>query len=101
MAKLTFTNDVPMETLKRFFRPHGDGVTLTIKVKPNAAKEKLYLGNNHEIMLAVRSPAVMGAANERVIELLSLIFCVAKTRISIVSGQHSRVKKIFIDETTL
>ncbi len=74
----------------------NDGLIVVIKTKPNAATEKLEINEASEIVLSVRAPAVEGAANERVRELLAAFFETAKSRVIIVHGEHSRTKKILI-----
>lgn len=93
MAKI-IPNEVPKETLKTFFRVEKQGLGLVIKVKPNSSREKLCLSPTGELMLHVRDAALEGAANTRVVELLSQIVSIPKSKIEIIAGHTSRIKRI-------
>ena len=73
-----------------------DGIKLNIKVIPNASKCEVvgFIDNVLKIRLDV--PPVDGKANEKCIKFLSKLLDVPKTSISIVSGEKSRTKVIFI-----
>ena len=73
-----------------------DGLVVVIKIKPNAASEKIEINAASDVVLSVRAQAIEGAAHERVRELLAMFFDTAKTRVDIVHGEHSRTKKILI-----
>ncbi len=95
MAKI-IPNEVPKEILKTFFRVEKQGLGLVLKVKPNSSREKLYLSNTGELVLNVRDAALEGAANLRVVEILSYILSIPKSKIEIVAGHASRTKRILL-----
>lgn len=96
MAKPSITIDLPLDTLKGFLMPYEQGSLIMLKVKPNAKKERLYVSESGELTLSVHAVAADNAANSRVIELLSGIFFVPKSRIEIMSGATARIKKIML-----
>jgi uncharacterized protein len=98
MAKLTVKNDIPTDEFTKLLVPHELGFLITIKVKPNATKEKLYLNEAGEITLSVKAVAADNAANLRVIELMSHLYSIPKSRIEIVSGATSRRKRILLKD---
>ncbi len=67
---------------------------LTVKVKPNAAKNELKKITEDFYEVKVSVPPEKGKANERVIELLSEYFKVPKSKIVLISGITYR-EKIF------
>lgn len=96
MAKPSITIDMTPDILRGFLVAHEQGSLITLKVKPNAKKERLYRAESGELTLSVHAVAADNAANNRVIELLSDIFSVPKSRIEIISGGTSRIKKIML-----
>lgn len=67
---------------------------ITVAVKLNSSKESVELQPDGSYVVRVRARPVDGAANARVIELLSETFKKPKTQITLVSGHKSK-KKIF------
>lgn len=67
-------------------------VKITVRVKPRSKKESVTKAGDGVFRVAVKDPANEGRANNRLIELLSKHFDVPKSRISIVSGETSRIK---------
>ncbi len=94
MAKISLINEVPLELLKSFLKIEEEGFSLSIKVKPNSSKEKLSVSAEGELLLSVRGAALEGAANARVVELLSELLVVPKSKIQIISGHKSRLKRL-------
>jgi uncharacterized protein len=75
---------------------------LYIKAKPNQRFDKVErIGNEWQIRL--KAPAVDGKANEYLIEYLSEILKISKSKISLKKGQTSRIKcvEILADEKTV
>lgn len=96
MAKHNIENEVPVGVLRGFLSDDERGVLITVKVKPNAAKEKLFVSSGDELTLSVRAQALESAANVRVIEIFSEIFTLPKSKIVIISGHKSRIKRILL-----
>ncbi len=101
MAKIPLLNEVPLELLRDFFSSDERGLLITLKIKPNATKEKLTLSDAGELLLSVRGVALEGAANARVVEIVSELFRVPKSKIEIASGHKSRVKRLLFREQKL
>jgi len=75
---------------------NNEGIKLGIKVIPNSSKCEIcgVLDENLKIKLDV--PPVEGKANEKLVKFLSKSLGVPKTTISIVSGETSKNKIVFI-----
>ena len=67
-----------------------------LKVKPNQRFDKLEkIGNEWQIRL--KAPAADGKANAHLIDVLSEILAISKSKISIKKGKTSRLKYMEID----
>ncbi len=69
---------------------------LTIHVKPKSKKESLVWLDEDTIKMNVSAAPEKGRANERVIELLSEEFNVAKSHIRLIRGATARIKQFEI-----
>lgn len=69
-----------------------DGITIKVKVQPRASKNAIagLLGDSLKVSLT--SPPVEGAANAACVEFFADLCGVAKSKVTIVSGQKSREK---------
>lgn len=70
---------------------------LKIKVAPRASRN-LVKEENGSLKVYLTKPAVDGAANEQLVELLSQYLKVKKYQLEIVSGAKSRNKVVKINE---
>ena len=69
---------------------------LKIRVKPNCKYEKI-LFSEEEIEICIMTQPIEGKANKEIAKILSSVFKVAKSSISIIKGQLNRNKLIRID----
>jgi uncharacterized protein (TIGR00251 family) len=72
-------------------------IRLKVRVTPNARKNAVAACNGDEIRLKVKAPAVDGKANAALIEYLSELANVPRSRIAIKAGEKARTKIIEID----
>ncbi len=72
------------------------GVVVSVKVQPNASKDRVVGEHAGQIKIAVTVAPEKGKANKAVIKALSKLFGVKTSDIEIVSGETSRDKKVFI-----
>jgi uncharacterized protein len=76
-----------------------DGETLVVRVKPGSRKGPLVeVAADGELTLHVRERAVEGRANEAVVKLLAKHFGVSPSRVEMVSGATSRVKRFHVQQ---
>lgn len=89
MSAFSFLPDA-MLTIKQ----STDSVTFTIKVLPRSSRNEF--AGEQEGMLRVKltAPPVEGAANKALIEFLSGKLKVAKSRITILTGETGRTKTV-------
>lgn len=67
---------------------------ITVRVKANARKNEVQKVNDEHYLVSVSIPPVDGKANLKVIELLSESLGVAKSKIRIIAGVSSKLKRI-------
>ena len=68
--------------------------TVVVKVKPGSRKGPLVeIGSNDELTIYVRKPAVDGKANDAVARLLAAHLQLPRSRVELVSGATSRLKR--------
>lgn len=84
-----------------FFQPRSDGVILHLRVTPNAGRDAIEGAETRDdgaVVLRVRVKAVpdKGKANAAVIALLAKALGVAKSSITLTSGDTSRFKTLAI-----
>lgn len=77
------------------------GVRFTLRVTPKAGRNKIQsvmrdAEGNLLLKIAVTDVPEDGKANKAVVKLLSKSFGIAKSDIEILSGETSRVKKLFM-----
>jgi uncharacterized protein (TIGR00251 family) len=72
-------------------------IRLTIKVIPNARENAIEVVQDGLLKVKIRAAPDKGKANEALICFLAEFFHLAKSRIRIVSGLTSRLKKVEID----
>jgi|HubBroStandDraft_2_1064218.scaffolds.fasta_scaffold1285255_1 uncharacterized protein (TIGR00251 family) len=72
-------------------------IRLKVRVIPNARKNEVAACTGDEIRLKVKAPAVDGKANAALIEYLSELANVPRSRIAIKAGEKARTKIIEID----
>lgn len=72
-------------------------VQLSIKVTPNAKKQRCILSGQGLITIYLTSQPEAGKANKELIAFLSDALNVPKSKIELVQGHISRYKKILID----
>lgn len=70
-----------------------DGVVLEVQVKPRSRNFTIQV--NDELVIFCKQPPVEGKVNRELIKELSKIF---RRKVAIVSGFHSRTKKILIKD---
>ncbi len=72
------------------------GIVVSVKVQPNAGKDRVVGEHADQLKVAVTVAPEKGKANRAVIKVLSKWLGVKSTDIQIVSGETSRDKKVFI-----
>ncbi|KFD40026.1 hypothetical protein AT05_01220 [Schleiferia thermophila str. Yellowstone] len=72
-------------------------MTVKIEAKPNSRKNIIEVVDDFTLKVRIASPPVEGRANKVLIEYLSEIFEISKSKIHLIKGQSSKIKWIKID----
>ncbi len=72
------------------------GIVVSVKVQPNASKDRVVGEHADQIKIAVTVAPEKGKANKAVIKVLSHWLGIKSSDIEIVSGETSKDKKVFI-----
>ena len=88
-------------TIPPFATADGDGVRLMVRVTPRARKSEIVgivegFEGSRALAVKLRAPPMDDAANNALVELLAERLRVARSAITIVSGEKSRLKRLRI-----
>lgn len=72
------------------FEEDADGVTLRVRIQPNAYRDEVVGVVGGSLRIRLTAPPVEGAANKHCIRFLSKILHIAKSRIIILRGERTR-----------
>jgi len=75
----------------------ADGITFAVRVLPRSSRNEIVGESEGVLKIKLTAPPVEGAANKALIEFLSGKLKVAKSRISIVTGQSGRSKVVAVE----
>lgn len=79
------------------WRADGDATLLAVIVQPRASKNQVCGLQDGELKLRLTAPPVDGAANDCCREFLAKLFRIARSQVTIVSGETSRHKRIRLE----
>ncbi len=88
-----------MENNFKFISNTKDGVVITLKLVPNSSFSKIVDYNEEYIRVKISAPPIENKANKELISFCSGLFDVNKSKLSIISGEKSKLKKILIKDT--
>ena len=71
-----------------------DGLTIAVRVVPRSSRSEIVGEIEGAVKVRLSSPPVDGAANAELIRLISKKLGVAKSAVSIVSGETSKTKRL-------
>jgi len=94
---------VNMTDISTTLEKSANGVIIRIEVTPGSKRVEFPCCFNlwrNTIGCALIEPALNGKANKALIELISDFFNVSKVDITIISGLHSRIKRVRIEGIT-
>ncbi len=77
------------------------GVTISLKVQPNAKKNAIIGEHGNLLKIAVTAVPEKGKANKAVIDMLAKKLKIKKSRVSVVAGLTTREKKVYLEGISL
>nr|WP_288452653.1 DUF167 domain-containing protein [uncultured Pseudomonas sp.] len=79
-----------------FFRWDGDALILDCHLQPKASNDAFAGLHGERLKIRLTAPPVDGKANAHLLVFLAAAFGVAKSQVSLESGQQSRQKRVRI-----
>ena len=89
-----------LETLTPLIRTNGSGVFLSCHVQPGAKRTAVSGVYGTSLKIALAAPPVDGKANKELCVFLAKKLKLPKSAVSLVSGQASRDKVVFLPGVT-
>jgi uncharacterized protein len=71
-----------------------DGVVIDVRVIPRASRSAIAGTRDGALLVRLAAPPVEGAANAELIEVIAKTLGVAKSAVTIVSGERSKQKRV-------
>ena len=90
-----------MENFNKILAETKDGIIFSVKLVPNSSFSKVVNYTDEYVRIKISSPPLENRANKELIEFCSDLFDISKSKISIISGEKSKLKKILIKDTKL
>ena len=84
-----------------YLASHADGVILTVRAQPGARRNCVVGPHGAALKVAVMAPPDKGRANDALLKLLSEVLAIPQARLELISGPHSRDKKVLLKGMTL
>src|SRR6266436_5890868 len=78
----------------------GGGVTFSVRVQARASKDEIAGVMGGALKVRLRAPAVEGRANEALCEFVAELLKTPKAAVRILSGHHSRSKRVEVRGVT-
>ena len=73
-----------------------NGIIFNVKLVPNSSFSKVVDFTDEYVRIKISAPPIENKANKELIEFCSDLFDVNKSKLKIVSGEKSKVKKVLI-----
>jgi uncharacterized protein len=73
-----------------------NGASIQLRVVPRAGRSSIAGIRDGALLVRVAAPPVDGAANDALVDLLAAAFGVPRREVQLVSGEHSRSKRVIV-----
>ena len=90
-----------MDNSSNFLYETQQGTVFCVKLVPNSSHNKIMDYTNEYVRIKISSPPIENKANKELISFCSNIFDVNKSKIEIISGEKSKLKKVLIKESKI
>lgn len=80
----------------KFLKEEKNGISISLRVIPNSAQDRVIGYTDDFLKIKITAPPNENKANKHIIEYLSDIFGVPKSKISFISGEKSKLKRLLI-----
>ena len=93
--------NITMTDLTKLLTETKDGIILNVKLVPNSSFSKIVDYTEEYVRIKISAPPIENKANKELISYCSDFFNVNKSKISIISGEKSKLKKVLIKDTKI
>lgn len=83
------------------YQNSGSSLIFSVRVIPRSSKTEIVGEHDGALKVKLRSPPVEGAANAEIVKMMAKSFGVARSAVSIISGETSRNKRVRIEGGTV
>lgn len=73
------------------------GTAFAVRVSPRASRDQIEGAAGGALKVRLTAPPVEGAANAALVKLVAKALGVAPSRVRVVSGQHGRSKRLWVE----
>lgn len=84
--------------MSEFYEWQENKLILRIKVQPRASRDEIAEILGDSLKIRIIAPPIDGKANQHLLSYLAKLFKVAKSRITLLSGETGREKRVCIDD---
>lgn len=88
-----------MENNNKYLFNTTDGIIFNVKLVPNSSFSKIVDFTDEYVRIKISAPPIENKANKELIDFCSKFFDVNKSKLKIVSGDKSKLKKILIQDS--
>lgn len=85
-----------MNDNEKYITASEQGVIFNVKLVPNSSFNRIVDYTNEYVRIKISAPPVENKANKELISFCSKLFDVNKSKIEIISGDKSKLKKVLI-----
>lgn len=78
-----------------------DGIIFSVKLVPNSSFSKIADYADDYVRIKISAPPIENKANKELVAFCSKLFDINKSKISIISGEKSKLKKVLIKDSTI
>lgn len=75
-----------------------NGIIFNVKLVPNSSFSKIVDFTDEYVRIKISSPPLENRANKELIEFCSDLFKINKSKIKIISGEKSKIKKVLLSD---
>ncbi len=90
-----------MENSFNFISESKDGLVLTLKLVPNSSFSKVVDYSDEFLRVKISAPPVENKANKELINFCSDLLDINKSKLEIISGEKSKLKKLLIKNANI
>ncbi|MGD9630170.1 MAG: DUF167 domain-containing protein [Pyrinomonadaceae bacterium] len=83
------------------YKNSGSSLIFSVRVIPRSSKTEIVGEHDGALKVKLRSPPVEGAANAEIVKMMAKSFGVARSAVSIISGETSRNKRVRVEGGTV